>query len=519
MAMPINTPTTVAGNTVTLTDTDGDLKADQATIQKADGTAVVVDGIDDDTAKLQELRTTLTSLGFDADNILGGNDSTVNQLASGQKTELGNISTDVSNHINHMLRNPQANTNDSALQSRWSEFMGKAASNDFVDVNALVQYVLRESYLSTTDDLKFYATKVKFFNNMKKELRDQTTEMREKLAKYAGQPDDYVLNPPETATIPDQNFYGVDTNGNARTSETASGVSQLSGGGLQEAPTPTDPYTSAVMTEGGYLIETNVPDGNKVRITGPDGEEMFYAHGDPHVRLGGSESDDFHFGEDSTIILPDGSKVTLDTVQNDNEEWYTKGITVCSGSDAFQVGQLGGDAAGEGTTVEAPGSMMEGERLSVDAAVADASTDASAGVLMLVGSGDDVSALKFNSTDGQFYEVEDRSWEDYKEDHTLSTSADASTAALSAEQRAALADGGGLQALVGADKVYTTKAELEAGIKDFETMLSTAGDDAQLANLDLQNVLQKQQQTLQLMSNISKMLNDTAMSIIRKIGG
>ena len=211
--------------------------------------------------------------------------------------------------------------------------------------------------------------------------------------------------------------------------------------------------------------------------------------------------------------------MTLDTVQNDNEEWYTKCITVCSGSDAFQVGQIGGDAAGEGTTVEAPGSMMEGERLSVDAAVADASTDASAGVLMLVGSGDDVSALKFNSTDGQFYEVEDRSWEDYKEDHTLSTSADASTAALSAEQRAALADGGGLQALVGADKVYTTKAELEAGIKDFETMLSTAGDDAQLANLDLQNVLQKQQQTLQLMSNISKMLNDTAMSIIRKIGG
>ena len=48
---------------------------------------------------------------------------------------------------------------------------------------------------------------------------------------------------------------------------------------------------------------------------------------------------------------------------------------------------------------------------------------------------------------------------------------------------------------------------------------SAAGDDAQLANLDLQNILQEIQQTLQLMSNISKMLNDTAMNIIRKICG
>jgi hypothetical protein len=47
----------------------------------------------------------------------------------------------------------------------------------------------------------------------------------------------------------------------------------------------------------------------------------------------------------------------------------------------------------------------------------------------------------------------------------------------------------------------------------------TVGDDVQLANVDLQNMLQKQQQTLQTMSNISKMVHDTAMNTIRKIGG
>ena len=60
---------------------------------------------------------------------------------------------------------------------------------------------------------------------------------------------------------------------------------------------------------------------------------------------------------------------------------------------------------------------------------------------------------------------------------------------------------------------------LELDIKSFEDELNTIGDDAQLANIDLQNMMQKQQQTLQQMSNISKMLHDTAMAVIRKIGG
>ena len=47
---------------------------------------------------------------------------------------------------------------------------------------------------------------------------------------------------------------------------------------------------------------------------------------------------------------------------------------------------------------------------------------------------------------------------------------------------------------------------------------SKAMDDSQLANIDLQSALQKQQQTMQMMSNVSKMLHDTSMAVIRKIG-
>jgi len=59
---------------------------------------------------------------------------------------------------------------------------------------------------------------------------------------------------------------------------------------------------------------------------------------------------------------------------------------------------------------------------------------------------------------------------------------------------------------------------LDTGIMVLEEKLSSVGDDTQLATIDLQNMLQKQQQTLQTMSNVSKAAHDTAMSIIRKIG-
>ena len=62
------------------------------------------------------------------------------------------------------------------------------------------------------------------------------------------------------------------------------------------------------------------------------------------------------------------------------------------------------------------------------------------------------------------------------------------------------------------------KNSLDDYIKKAEENLSSHGDDAQLANIDLQNQLQKQQQIVQMMSNVSKLLHDTAMAVIRKMG-
>lgn len=74
-----------------------------------------------------------------------------------------------------------------------------------------------------------------------------------------------------------------------------------------------------------------------------------------------------------------------------------------------------------------------------------------------------------------------------------------------------------------ADQLKGGKLDLNRGMTDlqksFQEKLNSIGDDAQLANVDMQNILQKQQQTLQMMSNISKMFYDTAMAVIRKLGG
>ena len=63
----------------------------------------------------------------------------------------------------------------------------------------------------------------------------------------------------------------------------------------------------------------------------------------------------------------------------------------------------------------------------------------------------------------------------------------------------------------------TIKDWVLALIETREEKLTTTGDDAQLANVDMKNMLQKMQQTLQMMSNVSKSCHDTAMAIIRKI--
>src|SRR5690606_38815919 len=78
------------------------------------------------------------------------------------------------------------------LQRRFSQALDALP----VDVNALVQWVLRESYMETTYELRMHAEKVKFFNQVKKTIREELNSVRGVLSGYAGAEPDALLDPP-----------------------------------------------------------------------------------------------------------------------------------------------------------------------------------------------------------------------------------------------------------------------------------------------------------------------------------
>jgi hypothetical protein len=68
------------------------------------------------------------------------------------------------------------------------------------------------------------------------------------------------------------------------------------------------------------------------------------------------------------------------------------------------------------------------------------------------------------------------------------------------------------------DELSDAELDAVAGGASAPDATITAGSDGQLANIDIQDMLQKQQQLVQMLSNVSKLLNDTASAVIRKIG-
>jgi iron-sulfur cluster repair protein YtfE (RIC family) len=72
-----------------------------------------------------------------------------------------------------------------AINSRWEKFMIEAVSSDpemAIDIDAIVQYILRAAYQDASEDLYFYADKVKQYNAIKKEIRKYLSEIREVIA-------------------------------------------------------------------------------------------------------------------------------------------------------------------------------------------------------------------------------------------------------------------------------------------------------------------------------------------------
>jgi hypothetical protein len=76
----------------------------------------------------------------------------------------------------------------------------------------------------------------------------------------------------------------------------------------------------------------------------------------------------------------------------------------------------------------------------------------------------------------------------------------------------------GLRSEIQRARSRTPVGGTDASVKQLEDRLNQVGDDAQLANVELQSALQRAQQAIQMISNISRMFYDTAMDTLRKMG-
>lgn len=148
-----------------------------------------------------------------------------------------------------------------------------------------------------------------------------------------------------------------------------------------------------VVTPGNYTIEMK---GHEVTIYDRNEDIVTRIWGDPHVDEGGN-GDDWHFGQDSSFILPDGTKICLDTKANAHGWWFVVGVDIIFGYTRFHYGV--GDTNG-----------MHNDGQEWDAARKDQADHKSAGTFFLQSNGE---WAKLNA-DGSVTDVNDESWASYK---------------------------------------------------------------------------------------------------------
>jgi hypothetical protein len=153
--------------------------------------------------------------------------------------------------------------------------------------------------------------------------------------------------------------------------------------------------SSIISTPLGYTVELR---NTEVLIYDIQGKQITRIWGDPHVneKNGG---DNWHFGGDSTFILPDGTKICCDTEPISTNFWVVVAVDVILGDSRFHY-KKGGQGA------------LSDDGREYDKANTDADNRADAGIFALTPSGE----WAVMGRDGHFYDITDESWEAYKKD-------------------------------------------------------------------------------------------------------
>ncbi len=89
------------------------------------------------------------------------------------------------NMLNAIVRDISSNNLGGAVK-RWRRLvMQLAKTNRSMDINILIQWTLRQAYHQGNKELQLYAQKVSYLNQLKKILREEIAEMRERATNLA----------------------------------------------------------------------------------------------------------------------------------------------------------------------------------------------------------------------------------------------------------------------------------------------------------------------------------------------
>jgi hypothetical protein len=165
------------------------------------------------------------------------------------------------------------------------------------------------------------------------------------------------------------------------------------------------------VTHSGMKIVTDVnKGGNSTKIYNAAGEQLMQIEGDPHVNMlkdaDGNNGYDFHFGDDSTLKLEDGTELTFNTTETaeDSGIFYTTGIYVRAGDNVMQTGEQTG------------GGARRADIAKVEADSYSRAGDTADGAVTMGLKGDGQILMQ---TGNQWNEIKDESWDGYLADKTF----------------------------------------------------------------------------------------------------
>jgi hypothetical protein len=165
------------------------------------------------------------------------------------------------------------------------------------------------------------------------------------------------------------------------------------------------------VTHSGMKVVTDTnKGGHETWVYNPAGEQLMHIHGDPHVNMlkdaDGNNGDDFHFGDDSTLKLEDGTELTFNTTETgkDTGIFYTTGIYVRAGDNVKHTGEA------------TAGGARRTDIASVDKNSYSRTGDTAKGSVTMGLKGDGQILMQ---TGNQWNEIKDESWDGYLKDKTF----------------------------------------------------------------------------------------------------